>query len=65
MIDPGALGTLLIGLGADDAESHHDRRRRSVPVRRRQGTAIRVALANGLRRAASALDRPVVTEGAN
>ena len=65
MIDPGALGTLLIGLGADDAESHHDRRRRSVTAPRRERTAIRVALANGLRRAASALDRPAVSEGAN
>ena len=63
MIDPGALGTLLIGLGADDAESHHDRRRRSVTLRRER-IAIRVALASGLRRAASALDRPAISEGA-
>ena len=63
MIDPGALGTLLIGLGADDAELHHDRRRRSVTPRRER-IAIRVALASGLRRAASALDRPAISEGA-
>jgi hypothetical protein len=62
MIDPGALGTLLIGLGADDAQSHHDRRRRSVPAPRRERTAVRFALATGLRRAASALGRPRVSE---
>ena len=64
MIDPGALGTLLIGLGADDGESHHDRRRRSVTAPRRERIAIRVALASGLRRAASRLDRPAISEGA-
>ena len=64
MIDPSALGTLLIGLSADDRGSRHDRRRRSVTAPRRQRVAIRVALASGLRRAASRLDRPAISEGA-
>ena len=63
MIDPGALGTLRIGLDAIDAESHaHRRRSKSAPRRRRAG--VRVALATGLRRVASALDRPRASEAA-
>ena len=64
MIDPGALGTLRIGLDALDGESHTHRPRRSVTTPRHERTAIRVALASGLRRAAAALDRPAVSEGA-
>ena len=60
MIDPGALGTLRIGLDAIDAESHTHRRRQSVAAPRRERAGIRVVLATGLRRVASALER---TEG--
>jgi len=63
MIDPGALGTLRIGLDAIDAESHRHRPRRPVAAPRRERAGIRVTLATGLRRVASALDRPRVSEG--
>jgi len=58
MIDPGALGTLRIGLDAMDAEAHRSRPRRSVTAPRRQRTGIRVALAGGLRRLAASLEGP-------
>ena len=63
MIDPGALGTLRIGLDAIDAESHTHRPRRSATAPRRERAGVRMALASGLRRIASALERPTVTEG--
>ena len=65
MIDPGALGTLRIGLDAIDAESQTHRRRRSVTAPRRERAGIRLALAAGLRRVASALEGPRVSEGAS
>jgi hypothetical protein len=63
MLDPGALGTLLIWLDIDDQHAT-TRRRRSRPVAapRREGTAIRLTLARGLRRAASAIERPALRE---
>ena len=65
MIDPGALGTLRIGLDAIDVESHSRRPRRSATASRRQRAGIRVALATALRRAASVLDGPRVSEVTN
>ena len=62
MIDPGALGTLRIGLDAIDAESHSHRPRRSATASSRQRTGIRVALATALRRAAAVLEGPRVSE---
>ena len=64
MIDPGALGTLRIGLDAIDAESRTHRRRRSA-ASQRERAGVRVALARGLRRVASALERPRISEGTN
>lgn len=57
MFDPAAMGTLLIGLEANRAESRSGRRRRSTAVMaRREHGGIRLALANGLRRAAAFLE---------
>ncbi len=59
MFDPAAMGTLLIGLDLDGADGRPGRPGRSVAARRRD-RSVRVALARGLRRAASALEpRPV------
>ena len=66
MFDPAAMATLLIGLDlADQGEAQSDRQRLRVAARRREHAGIRVALARGLRRAASVLDRPTVSEVAN
>ena len=65
MFDPGAMGTLLIGLNAERAEHETDRRRPFVAVARRDHVGIRVALAKGLRRAAELLERPIVRETAD
>jgi hypothetical protein len=65
MIDPGALGTLRIGLDAIDAESQTHQRRRSVAASQRERAGMRVALATGLRRLALALERPRISEGTN
>jgi hypothetical protein len=66
MFDPGAMGTLLIGLNAEREETMNDRRRLlETAVRRERRPGIRVALANGLRRAAAALDQPAVREATN
>ena len=65
MFDGAAMGTLLIGLNAERAETQNDRRRRSVVMRRSTRPGIRVAVASGLRRAAGLLDRPTVGEVTN
>ena len=66
MFDPGAMGTLLIGLNAERAEAETDRRRQLVEATRREPRpGIRVALAHGLRRAAELLERPAVREAVN
>jgi hypothetical protein len=63
MIDPGALGTLLIGLGAIEAEARVDQPRRHAAVARPHRTgAVRLAVARALRRAAAALERPAIRE---
>jgi hypothetical protein len=64
MFDPAVMGTLLIGLDADQAETQTIRRRRSVAAPRREH-AIRLALARGLRRAAALLEPRTVGEVAN
>ena len=62
MLEPGAMGTLLIGLSlVDEANARHDRASRRVAVPRRKSST-RAALARGLRRVASALERPTVGE---
>jgi hypothetical protein len=65
MIDPGALGTLRIGLDAIDAESQTHQRRRSVAASQRERAGVRVTLASGLRRLALALERPRTSDGTN
>jgi hypothetical protein len=62
MFDPAAMGTLLIGLNADRAETHANRRHRPIAVRPSHRASLRVALASGLRRAAALLDQPRVGE---
>ena len=64
MIDPGALGTLLIGLDAIKAESRMDQPRRAAPAARRHSRpgVVRLAVARALRRAAAALERPAIRE---
>jgi hypothetical protein len=62
MFDPAAMGTLLIGLNAIQAESQDDRPRRVVPARRREPGAVRLAIARALRRTAAALERPTIGE---
>jgi hypothetical protein len=64
MFDPAALGTLIIGLNAERTEAQSHRRRRQITAPRRT-LGLRIALANRLRRAAAALDRPPVHEVAN
>jgi hypothetical protein len=64
MLDPAAMGTLLIGLHGDQAETASPRRRPAATDLRRRHAAL-VALATGLRRAAAWLDRPAVGEIAN
>jgi hypothetical protein len=62
MLDPGAMGTLLIGLDAIKADQLADRERRARhPVRGGHG-AWRVVIARALRGAAAALDRPALGE---
>ena len=66
MFDPGAMGTLLIGLNAERAETTNDRRRvRAAAVRHERRPGLRVAIANALRRAAALLDQPAVGEAVN
>ena len=59
MFDPAALGTLLIGLDAIEAEGRADARPRRRLQSRRDGHSVRLAIASGLRRAAAALEGPV------
>ena len=54
MFDPGAMGTLLIGLNAAQDVTDTKQVRRSVAARR-QERSIRAALAHGLRRGADLL----------
>ena len=65
MFDPGAMGTLLIGLNAEREEVFGDRKRRPEVTGGREHPRIRVALANSLRRAATLLDQPRVGETAS
>ena len=67
MFDPAAMGTLVIGLGGDPAETASGRSRAAVAARRRQVAAhrrpaARALLARALRGAAARLDRPVAGE---
>ena len=61
MFDPGAMGTLLIGLNAAENETPTRRVRRPVDAPRRE-RSIRAALARGLRRAADLLQPQPVGE---
>lgn len=61
MFDPAAMGTLLIGLDADQAESHTKRPPLAVAAPPRQH-AVRLSLARGLRRAAAALEPRTIGE---
>ena len=63
MFDPGAMGTLLIGLKAAQNETQAGRVRRSVAPPGR-GRSIREAVASALRRAADQLQPPTVGEPA-
>lgn len=65
MFDPGAMGTLIIGLDAVRAEAQNDLRSRPVAVAHRNYVGLRVTLARGLRRTAELLERPTVGEAAN
>jgi hypothetical protein len=62
MFDPGAMGTLLIGLNADREERNERRQLFVAAAPRERPHGVRVAIANGLRRAASLLDQPRVRE---
>ena len=59
MFDPGAMGTLLIGLNTVDNDAHSKRVRRPVAAPRR-AHSIRAALAGGLRRGADRLQPQTV-----
>jgi hypothetical protein len=59
MFDHAAMGTLLIGLDANQNETK--RVRRPIAAPRRKGS-IRLALANGLRRVAAQLQPQTVGE---
>jgi hypothetical protein len=65
MLDPAAMGTLLIGLDIEQHDqSRSDHRRRPVAAPRRK-LFIRFAPLRGLRRAVSALARPTASEATN
>ena len=64
MFDPGAIGTLIIGLNTDRAEAQDERRRRRTAVARRSHRGIRVAMAHALRQAAAMLEPAGVPETA-
>ena len=64
MFDPAAMGTLLIGLDVDQVQTQPDQRRRPVAAPR-WNHVIRVALAQGLRRAAALLEPRALREPAN
>ena len=61
MFDPGAMGTILIGLNAIEDETPTKPARRPVAAPRRE-RSIRAALARGLRRAADKLQPQTVGE---
>jgi hypothetical protein len=61
MLDPQVMGTLLIGLGAIDAEDQSPRRRRTHRARR-PTTSMRSAIAQSLRRVAALLEPRTVDE---
>ena len=61
MFDPGAMGTLLIGLNEVQDETDAKRVRRSVAAPRRD-RSIRAATARGLRRGADLLQPQTVGE---
>jgi len=61
-MDHGAFGNLLFGLSAIQAEGQDDRPRRPPAAPRRERGGIRMALARSLRRMASVLERPMVSE---
>ena len=61
MFDPGAMGTLLIGLNAAQNDTHTTLALGSVAAPRRE-RSIRAALARGLRRAADRLQPQTVGE---
>ncbi|MEX1169551.1 MAG: hypothetical protein WEE50_05355 [Chloroflexota bacterium] len=65
MFDPAAMGTLIIGLNANKADTELDRPRRQPPTPRRARRGIRVALANALRQAAAVLEPPAVRDTAS
>ena len=44
MFDPGAFGTLLIGLNAEREEAQNDRRGLLIAARRREQVGVRTAL---------------------
>ena len=60
MIDPAALGTLRLGLDANDTDAHPSQRRRAPDPTREQRPRVRVAFAGLLRRAADLLEPRVV-----
>ena len=64
MFDPGAIGTLIIGLNTDRAEAQDERRRRRTAVARRDHRGVRSALAHALRQAAAMLEPAGVPEAA-
>jgi hypothetical protein len=64
MFDPGAMGTLLIGLNRVEANARGNPGRRPVAHPRREHT-IRLTLARGLRRAAALLEPLSVAEPAS
>jgi hypothetical protein len=65
MFDPAAMGTLILGLNAIEADAQLDRPRRPAPAPRRAHRGIRVALANALRQVAAALEPPAVRDTAS
>jgi hypothetical protein len=64
MFDPGAMGTLMIGLNAVREESLDNHLGRPRAASRRDVPGIRIAMARGLRRAAEMLERPTLREAA-
>ena len=64
MPDPGAIGTLIIGLESIRQDELYDERRRhrvAARARTRDGRSVRLAAAAALRSIADRLDRPLAS----
>lgn len=60
MLDPGAIGTLIIRRDAERAAVEQGRPIATIPDPGRRRSGVRIVLARALRGAAAVLDRPAI-----